>query len=454
MTSVLKIGGSILSSHDDFEKIVLMLKGRKNERIVIVVSALKGVTDLLIDSLKNAELQNDYSIKFNEVRQKHYSALSQIRPELQEQTKKRLDRKLAEIESLLEKAKESKSPSSPKLRDLVETFGERLSAMLVAEMLGSNGIKAKAFESQDIGMLTDGNYGKARPLRNEIKKTLPAKINAGNGVIPVITGFYGADIKGNITSFGRGGSDYSAALIAEALEAESLELWKDVDGFLSADPKLAKNAVLVKTLSYDEAEELGVFGAKIIHPKTVNPLRSSNAVLKIKNISKPHAEGTIVGPESANASAVLSIAFKKEICLITVRSPELLESGTAAKLFNAVSNAGVNIDLISTSETGISISAKRQDCRKAVSALKSSLDEEEVIFEEKVSLISVIGKGMREKPKIAGKIFSILGDNEVNIKAISQNAFENNISFVVEEKDLEKSVLCLHSEFFEKGEFN
>ncbi|MDO8646834.1 MAG: aspartate kinase [Candidatus Diapherotrites archaeon] len=453
MTSVLKIGGSILSSHGDFEKIVLMLKSRKNERIVIVVSALKGVTDLLIDSLKNAELRNDYSIKFNEVRQKHYDALSQLKPEFKERAKKNLDGKLAEIESLLEKAKESKS-ASPKTRDLVETFGERLSAMLVAEMLSSNGLKAKAFESQDIGMLTDGNYGKARPLRDEIKKTLPARINAGDGVIPVITGFYGADIKGNITSFGRGGSDYSAALIAEALGAESLELWKDVDGFLSADPKLAKNAVLVKALSYDEAEELGVFGAKIIHPKTVNPLRSNNAVLKIKNISKPHAEGTIVGPESANANSILSIAFKKEICLITVRSPELLESGTAAKLFNAVSNAGINIDLISTSETGISISAKRQDCRKAVSALKSSLDEEEVIFEEKVSLISVIGKGMREKPKIAGKIFSILGDNEVNIKAISQNAFENNISFVVEEKDLEKSVLCLHSEFFEKGEFN
>jgi aspartate kinase len=342
---------------------------------------------------------------------------------------------------------------SPRSLDLVQTMGERLSVLLIEAYLLDSGVKAVALDSGREGVAVNSDYGKALPLMRETRKRLSGKAaKLLHGSVVVFPGFFGTDGKGNIVSFGRGGSDFSAAIIAAALEADALELWKDVDGFMSADPKIVEKAYLLQSLSYDEAEELGYFGAKIMYPKTVMPLREKGIPIILKNVLKPGKKGTIVSREKKKHEKIIkSIAVKRNIACVTLRSSGFVgQTGALQKIFSAMANANISVDLVATSEAGISFTIDESDLQKAKKAIPAiDLPLEGAAFDSNVAMLGIVGEGIKGTPGIAAKIFNCLGKNGINVEMISQGSSEINISFLIKENDLAKAVKELHTELEE-----
>ncbi len=451
--TVMKFGGSILSSSADLQRIAsLVKKRRESEEICIVVSALKGVTDSLIEASENA-LEDNKSINsfLKELREKHFSLVEgletekakQVATEKLNQKFEVLERVLFGINYLAELSERSKA--------LAYTFGERLSAILVEAYLLDAGLEAESMDASK-AIVTDGNFAAASPLMDktakksqQLGKMLPEKV-------VVVTGYLGADSKGNTTCFGRGGSDFSAGILANVLNAGSLELWKDVDGFMSADPKAVPKAKLLKLLSYEEAEELGYFGAKILHPRTIVSIREREIRAVVKNIHSPEKEGTVISAEKErHENVVKSIATRKQIASVCVRSAAMVGvSGALAQMFDALSKAGISVDTVATSETGVSITVNESDAdaaKKALEACPIQFDSIEV--EKDVAAIGLIGEGMKGVHSLSGRLFSALGNSNINIEMISQGGSEINISFLVKQKDLGNAVKAIHCEFME-----
>lgn len=455
MLTVMKFGGSILSSKEDLERVAALVKRRRDaeEELCIVVSALKGVTDTLIQASESA-LKDRKAIDtlLSGLRQTHLGLAMELDGE---KAGKNAIKKLKEKLDILEKALYGINylgELSERSKALVYTFGERLSAIIVAAYLEESGIKASALDASK-AIVTDKCFSQANPIMGKTAEKVEKEI-AGElkERVIVVTGYLGADENGNITCFGRGGSDFSAGIIASALNAGSLELWKDVDGFMSADPKLEKDAELIHNLSYEEAEELGYFGAKILHPRTVVPLKKKKIKIVIKNILTPEKEGTVVSAErSKHEKIAKSIASRNNIAMVCLKSAAMIDHpGVLAKVFGAVSREGISVDLVSTSEAGISFTINESDLEKAKKVLESEFtDFESISFDSDVAMIGVIGEGMRRKPGIAGKVFGALGENEINVEMISQGSSEINLSFLVNQKDLENAVKIIHKKFRE-----
>ncbi len=452
MLTVMKFGGSILSSESDLRRAAKTVKQRsKRERLVVVASALKGATDSLI-AAGCSSLENSRAVEREvaAVREKHIAMLAGIKSdEIRLQAEKKLLRKTAMLERALYGIAYLKE-LSPRSLDIVQTTGERMSVPLIEAYLLDAGVAAVALSGRKHGIVTNSDYGQGIPLMHETRKRLGKKARKllHNKVV-VFPGFFGSDRKGNIVSFGRGGSDFSAAIVAAALNADALELWKDVDGFMSADPKIVRNAVLLPHLSYDEAEELGYFGAKIMHPKTVLPLRKKGIRIVVKNILKPEKAGTIVsGRKQRHERVIKSIAIKRNIACVTLRSPAFVgQAGVLQKIFSAMADACVSVDLVATSETGVSFTIDEQNmqlARKSVPAIDLSL--EEVAFDSSVAMVGMVGEGLKHTPGLAGRVFSCLGKHKINVEMISQGSSEINISFLVKERDLGKAVRALHRE--------
>ncbi len=455
MLTVMKFGGSILSSKEDLQRVAALVKKRrdKGEELCLVVSALKGVTDKLIEASEKA-LKDRKAIEtlIYGLRRTHLGLAMELGGEA---VGKNAAKKLKEKLDILEKALYGINylgELSERSKALVFTFGERLSAIIVAAYLEENGVKASALDASK-AIVTDRRFSQARPIMDKTREKVKEEI-AGNlkERIIVVTGYLGADGKGNITCFGRGGSDFSAGIIASALNADSLELWKDVDGFMSADPKLEKDAELIHNLSYEEAEELGYFGAKIIHPRTVVPLKEKKIKIVIKNILTPEKQGTVVSVErSKHEKIVKSIASRDNIARVCLKSAAMIDHpGVLAKVFGTISKEGISVDLVSTSEAGISFTINESDLEKAKKALENECaDFESISFDSDVAMIGVIGEGMRRKPGIAGKVFGALGKKDINVEMISQGSSEINLSFLIKQKDLENAIKTIHQKFRE-----
>ena len=449
MLSVMKFGGSVLSTADDLRRAAGIIKARRKEQKVIVVSALKGVTDSLIGASNNA-LQKQPNIRqyCAELRTRHLGLLEAIKDgTIRENSRALVEEKMLALEKAL-LGINYLGEISPKAFDLVQTFGERLSAVLVAAFLNDAGEKSVSMDAHEAGLFTDGCFGKARATQKaeaELKKRLMHVLNAGTTV--VITGFFGGDEQGNICCFGRGGSDYSAGIIAAALGAGRLELWKDVPGFYSADPKAVKGAVLLKELSYNEAEEIGYFGAKILHPRTVQPVREKGIPIVVKNVLTPEIDGTIISAEKKPAEGVVkAISSKTGIVAVTVKSAEMVSTpGILARIFGPIAAAGIDVDFVSTGETSVSFTIDKKEKEKALKALAGLQGCFEISVGEEIALVGIVGDGMKETPGIAAKAFGALGKEGVNIEMISQGASEINISLIIREKDLARAVKALHT---------
>jgi aspartate kinase len=346
--------------------------------------------------------------------------------------------------------------ATPRALDAVASIGEKLSVRLVSAVLSEREVPARFVEATDF-VITDSNYQSAHPdlaaTREKALQTLPPLLE--QGIVPVITGFLGSTPEGITTTLGRGGSDYSAALVGAVLSAQEVWIWTDVDGVMTADPRVVLSARTIPSLSYRELAELAYFGAKVLHPMTIRPVVEAGIGLSIRNTFNPHHPGTRLVPRNEHTSEVIkAVTSIKGECLITIEGRGMLGvPGVAARAFAAVAATGTNVTLISqaSSEQSICFAVPTGRSQVVVSALEKAFaaelyarDIDRVWASSEMVIVTVVGSGMRHTPGVAGRVFSVLGDRRVNVIAIAQGSSEVAISLVLEAQDLESAVVGLH----------
>ena len=336
---------------------------------------------------------------------------------------------------------------SPRIQDAIAGYGERLSTLLFSARAQRVGLDAALVDARDI-VVTDDNYTKARPnrsaLENRAKTELLPLLRAGR--VPITQGFIGSTEKGVPTTLGRGGSDYTASLLGAALDAEEVQIWTDVDGMLTADSRIVPGCMKVREISFEEAAELAYFGAKVLHPSTIEPAVSSAIPVRILNSRRPRASGTriTVSPEKIEFP-VKSIAVKKGITTVHVQSLRMLMAhGFLRSMFEVFDRHEVSVDLVSTSEVSVSLTVEGAERLDSVVEELSRFSRVKV--ETSCAIVCIVGEGLRSTPGVAAQTFRALGD--INVLMISQGASEINLSFVVHESEAEESVRRLHEEFF------
>lgn len=436
---VMKFGGTSVGNADRIRNVAEIIKSNIEKNPIVVVSAVAKITDALI-RLANESAEGKVEDTFENIKRRHDEILSELNIE-----KNLLKNDFGELKNLMNKSKNKKNIDAMAL-DYFQSFGERMSSKITAEKLNKNGIKAQAFDSWELGFVTDSNFGGAEPVQSAYSN-LNKNIKKLK-IVPVITGFIGKTESNETTTLGRGGSDYTAAVIGAAIDADEIQIWTDVNGIMSADPKIVSNARTLEKVSFAEASELAYFGARVLHPKTILPAMKKNIPVKVLNSLNPQDKGTtILLSIKAIENSVKSIASKKNITLINIDSTRMFGAyGFLAKLFNIFDRYKKSIDVISTSEVSVSLTIDNSDnLKNIVDELKEMADVE--VLHNK-AIICVVGEGMRNTPGIAGKIFTALGRNEINAEMISQGASEINITFIVDGKDSEKAVQVLHREFF------
>jgi len=346
---------------------------------------------------------------------------------------------------------------TPRSMDYLISLGERLSIKLVSSAINDSGKKSIPLTGKEVGIVTDSKFGESKPLldttRLRVSKTVDTLFS--KKTIPVVGGFAGADQHGHVTTFGRGGSDYSATIIASCIKADEIWLMSDVDGLMTADPKIVKNAKLLKEVSYIEAIEMALFGAKQIHPRTFEPLLTKKIPMKIRNSFNVKNEGTLVTASTSLSAknTVKCVSNVQNNGLIDIRGGSMVGTpGTAAKIFTTLAKAGINVMMISQnpSESSITIVVKNTDLDKAVSTLEMELLGKIIKKLEvttNVSIIALIGSGMRGTVGVASKVFGAIEKNKVNVSMITQGSSELNLAFVVKNSDTNTAVRALHNAF-------
>jgi len=458
---VVKFGGTSISSDKKIRDVSNYLHSlSKKNQIVAVCSAVSGVTDDLIEISKLIQKGNKEQANklIKKIIQKH-NQLAKDSIKKSQNRKKLLDKlnsDFTELEELLH-GMILLGEVTPRSLDYLISFGERLSINLVAFALLDSGSKSIPLTGKEVGIVTDSNFGKARPLMDTTKIRVSKTIGTllDKKIIPIVGGFSGADQHGSITTFGRGGSDYTATTIASCINADEIWLMSDVDGLMTADPKIVKDAKVLKEVSYIEAIEMALFGAKQIHPRTFEPLLSKKIPMRIRSSFNTTNLGTFVtaSPDVATKKTVKCVSAIRNNGLIDVRGGSMVGTpGTAAKIFSTLAESGVNIMMISQSpsESSISIVVKKTDLDKAVSALEMNLlgkiiKKLEVTTD--VSIIALIGSGMRGTVGVASRVFGAVEKKRVNVVMIAQGSSELNIAFVVKDSECNSVVQALHDEF-------
>jgi aspartate kinase len=435
---VMKFGGTSLGDRERIETVVRLVRGRLDRRPILVCSAHAGVTDLLLAGARAAAAgKPDLSAvvaREREVVRSLKLPESVVAPELA-----RLEELFQGLALLRE--------LTPRSLDHVAAFGERMCVKTIAALLRRRRIPATPVQADEAGLVTDSKFTRASPLP-EAYDRLAKSLAAVKGV-PVVTGFVGRDREGNVTTLGRSGSDYSATIVGRAVAAEEVEIWKDVDGVLTADPRIVPHARPVERMTFAEAGELAYYGAKVIHPAAVHPAVERGIPVRILNTFRPDAPGTlIVRDRVAGAPVVTSIASKRGIRLVNVTSARMLgQSGFMAGLFEIFREHDVVIDLIATSEVSVTVSVDRDDgLTAAVERLRSIA---EVAVEDGMALVAIVGDGLGSAVGLAGKTFGALGAAGVNVRAISYGASETNLQVVVSAADANRAVCALHAALFE-----
>lgn len=454
----MKFGGiSVKDGEGILHSANLVKKFTNGKEIVVVVSAMSGVTDALINAAKkcSSEPSAGYIKLFiAEMMKRHYEAVE--RAVLNEDIKNRVIHALEKLFDELEKVLLGISylgELTKRSEDYIISFGERLLAPIFSASLLSIGVDSVALTGCDAGILTDKNYGKAKPLPGvyELIRTRIEPLLKIKKTVPVVTGFIGCADDGSITTLGRGGSDYTATILASALNADEVWLWKEVDGIMTCDPKFVPNAKFIPQISYQEAMELSHFGAKILHPLALIPVMRRNIPVRIKNVFNPDVEGTVICAdmkESKDVVKALSLIQKAGIVNVSGAGFDFAE--IMAEVFKILSEEKVNVIMVaqSSSELSLSIVVDLKDLEKAYQALRRIENGViKVSKMENVSVIGAVGAGMAGTPGVAGRIFSALGKNKINVVMISQSCSEYNVSFVVKSEDGIDAVRIVHDEF-------
>ena len=455
---VLKFGGTsvgTVNSLTNVKRIVEEIPGRK----VVVVSALGGITDLLIATARLAVADDiAYLDSYARIVERHIAVIDGVVPE------SRRDATLAMVKMMLDelgnifKGVMLLHDLSPRALDIIVSYGERLSSVIV-----SNAIKgATHFDSRTFIRTKEGPHG-ANVLDSELtNRLIEEKVCAYEWDTAVMGGFLATDAKGEVTNLGRGGSDYTAAIMAAALDADIMEIWTDVDGFMTADPRVIDTAYVIDELTYTEAMELCNFGAKVIYPPTIYPVYHKNIPILVKNTFNPSAPGTRISNEPPHRKpsdkAIKGISSINDTCLVTITSLCMVGViGVNSRIFNALTAKGVSVFLVSqaASENNTTIAVRNADADLAVRTLREEFATElatgmfnDVVAERDLATVAVVGENMKHTTGLAGKLFNTVGRNGINVIACAQGASETNISFVIERKSLRKALNVIHDSFF------
>ena len=465
-TLVMKFGGTSVGSADALINATQIIRDAKQDwaRIVVVTSAMSGVTNLLLDSAASASHGKVDSLPQAEstLKEKHFAAADALIKDekLREQTKAEINALILSLIGLC-KAIAVLGEASPRAMDAVASLGERMSLRLLAAVVNDAEIKAKAIEASEF-IVTNAHFQNAHPDFKVTTEKTRGKLNPlmDEGIIPITTGFIGATPDGVITTLGRGGSDYSAAIIGSVLPADDVWIWTDVDGVMTTDPRIVKDAKTLSEISYSEIAELAYYGAKVLHPKTIRPVVDAGIGLRICNTFNPSHPGTRLKANAksngkpVDGQVVKAVTAIRKQRLVTIEGRGMLGvPGVAARAFGAVASTGTSVPLITqaSSEQSICFAVPSEVAESVTSALQQTfayeIDEEDidrVWSTDDVSIVTVVGAGMRHTPGVAGKVFSQLGNNGVNVLAIAQGSSEVSISLVVDSADTENAVKTLH----------
>lgn len=457
---VLKFGGSSVASPERIRGILKILKGyySRGEQFTVVFSAFSGVTDALLEMAKMAAKGDAaYAEKFEIFSKRHFETAREL---LKDEWYEIVAPQLAENHEVLKNLLHGVfllREASPRTLDYVVSFGERNAAFIIAHAFRQNGIPAAYLDARSI-VRTDDNFGSAKVDFKATNANVATFYNQ-HPEVQVVTGFIGATQEGLTTTLGRGGSDYTAAILAAALSAEIIEIWTDVDGVLTADPRKVKKAFSLPSMTYAEAMEMSHFGAKVIYPPTLQPAFQRKIPLVIKNTFNPEHPGTLISEKpDPGGRAVKGISSISKVALLTLSGSGMFGvPGIAGRLFSALAGAGVNVILITqgSSENSISFAVPPDLAEKAKSAAASAFEYERerglidlVKVEEDLSVVAIIGENMRYRPGISGRLFQALGKNGVNVVAIAQGSSELNISVVIGSADEAKALNAMHEAFF------
>lgn len=453
---VLKFGGTSVGSAESL-KIVKNIIINQTEQVIVVVSAFGGITDLLISTAEMAAKGDAaYLDGFSDIKERHHNIINEIIDiRYQQKLICKLDHLLEELGNIYKGVSLIKDLSCHTL-DMIASYGERLSSLIITYMIDG----AVCFDARQF-IITEQSYGKHIANLKLTNELICQTFNDFNGGIAIVPGFISSDGEsGKVSNLGRGGSDYTAALIAAALDASVLEIWTDVDGFMTADPKVIDHAYVIKHLSFSEAMELCNFGAKVVYPPTIYPVYHKNIPIIIKNTFNLQSEGTLISDVSHpdDIKKIKGISSIDDTCLITVSGLGMVGViGVNSRIFNALSKKGISVFMVSqaSSEHNTSFAIRNNDADNAVKALNEEFAAEiktgeitTIVAEHQLATVAIVGEQMKNTPGIAGKLFNTLGKNGINVIACAQGASETNISFVIKQNNLKKALNVIHDSFF------
>lgn len=460
---VMKFGGTSVGDPACIARTAkIIAQGAREGRCVAVVSAMSGVTNKLIEAANQAQSGNAAAAAavLLRLREQHDTALTTLTSKASEQVEVRkiIDDVLSEGHRLCDGTALLRE-LTPRTLDAISSLGERLSAPLVSLAVRELGFVSKSFAATDL-IVTDAYHGGAEPIMDATREKSQACLNPvlENGVVPVVTGFIGATASGQLTTLGRGGSDYSATILGAALDADEVIIWTDVDGVLTADPRLVSEAKTIPEISYREAAELAYFGAKVLHPKTLKPVVLASIPVWIRNSFHPEQQGTKITPEGRSiGGGVKALTAIRDVTLISVGGPGIVGlPDVVGRTFSTTAEVRANVLLISqsSSQNDICFIVSAVDAQRTVDAMRKEFVQdlahqkvEHVNVDPNIAIVAVVGENMRGIPGVAGRTFNAMGRESINIIAIAQGSSESNISFVIEEKDVKKALLSLHREF-------
>ncbi len=434
---VLKFGGSSVKNADRMRAVGQIVRDGLPRRPLVVLSAIGGVTDLLYQLAEGASV-SDWDMAPLIDRHRQVCADLGLSDEL-------VDPLLTELEELAGGIALIGELTQRTL-DRVASFGERLSTRIFAAHLTASGIPARQFDAWELGLVGEGPFGASRfkPDGGAVSRVL-SEINE----VPVVTGYIVRNEQGDITTLGRGGSDYSASAIGAFIGAEEIQIWTDVDGVMTADPHLIGDARPIRALSFEEASEVAYYGARVLHPATIQPAIQDAIPVRVLNTYFPAVEGTLITRQAeTSAKVVKAVVHKRGIILVNIVSNQMLNQyGFLARIFEVFSRHQVVIDMVATSEVSVSVTCDREDGLAA--AIQELQGFSEVQLDREQAIVCVVGHGMKEASGVAGRVFGALAKAGVPVRMISQGATRINIGMIVDEQDVENGIWALHGEFFD-----
>jgi aspartokinase/homoserine dehydrogenase 1 len=457
--NVLKFGGTSVGSQESINALISLLKpNAQSENPVVILSAMSGVTNALLEMAEHARNLQEYSAALKEVEEKHFKVIRALLPaSAQNPVLTKLKIFFNELEDILQSVHNLRE-LSPQTKDLILSYGERCSTAMISHIAKQQFPEALYVDGSEL-IKTDNNFGQAKVNTNLSEMLIQDFYNANPGKLLFVTGFISSNDEGRVTTLGRGGSDYTAAIWGAALNAEEIQIWTDVDGMLTADPRIVNKAFSLPELSYTEAMELSYFGAKVIYPPTMIPAFLKRIPIVIKNTFNIDFPGTYIkhGTSPSNLP-IKGISSIDEISILNLSGSGMVgKAGFSGRLFSLLSREQINVVLItqSSSEHSITFAVKPADSLKALSLINKEFELElqakkleypEV--ENGLSILAIVGENMKRTPGMSGKLFNALGRNGVNVRAIAQGSSEYNISVIISKADLSKAVNAVHDAFY------